>query len=614
MSKAKGFNKIFFVVIIGLFFAMVLAGCGGEVKPTVYNVSGTILDSNGAGVPDVDLLLSGGFGTAKTNQEGKWSAVDLTGTVTVTPQKNGRYFVPQNMELTGASNSADFTGLVSQVVSTSQELLDALGDEDIEVVLLEDGNYQGEFLVEYSQIIKAKNKNEAIIDADGGIGIEIAADGVTISGIKIINPGDYGIFVFQGETGGYTDITISDCYIDGAGNGIFFGRECYEDGGFGGSALIEGNVIKNSAEHGIRIHTHGDSSGHVIEIYNNQVEKSGEMGIRVFAACGGSEIDQVIISGNTVSENEGPGIRVHAAREAKINQVEILNNTALDNEGEGIRVHSGYNRSDSDIFGTIGFVLVQGNVVEDSGCNGIRVHLHGDENVNGTVHVLNNTVERSDSRGIRVHVGQYLSLSEVIIQDNFVSESFKGESCSGSGDCGAEGIRVHAGEGAEIESLKVNNNTIEDGLGGGLRIHSGQKAVIDYFEVKNNNIEDNAGRGIRLSSCARGNSEEEAADNVGLINEGVISHNVIRNNSQGVFIYSGQSCGRSNTFGGEVKNITIEYNEISHNEYGIYLEANSNGLIDGVTIKDNVLSDNAHDYTAIEDGGEIKNLTQDIEK
>ncbi len=613
MSKAKAFNKIFFVVIIGLFFAMVLAGCGGEVKPTVYNVSGTILDSHGAGVPDVDLLLSGGFGTAKTNQEGKWSAVDLTGTVTVTPQKNGRYFVPQNIELTGASNSVDFTGLVSQVVSTSQELLDALGDEDIEVVLLEDGNYQGEFLVEYAQIIKAKNKNEAIINADGGIGIEIAADGVTISGVKIINPGDYGIFVFQGETGGYTDINITDCYIDGAGNGIYFGIECSREDGFGGSAKIEGNVIKNSLENGIRIHTHGDSSGHVIEIYNNQVEKSGEMGIRVFAACGGSEIEKVIISGNTVTENDCQGIRVHAAyKDAKINEVEILNNTVVGNGGEGIRVHSGCGSSS---FGTVEAVLIEGNIVKDSGCNGIRVQLHGDENVNGTVHVLNNTVERSDSRGIRVHVGRYLALSDVIIQGNFVSESFKGESCSGSEDCGAEGIRVHLGEGARVENLEVNKNTLVDGLGGGLRIHSGQKAVIDYFEVKNNDIEGNVSRGIRLSSCARDDEDGAEGDNAGVINEGLISQNVINNNRHGIYIYTGDNCSDLNTrYGGLIQNIAIEYNEISHNEYGIYLEANSNGLIDGVNIKENVLSDNDHDYTAVEDGGEIKNLTQDIEK
>ncbi len=617
MSKKKSSGKISLVVVLGLFLVLVLAGCGGEVKPTLYNVSGEILDSQGNGIPDVDLLFSGEFGTAKSNEEGKWTAVGLTGTVTVTPQKTGRYFFPENRELTVASSSVDFTGLVSQVVSTAQELSDALEDEDIEVVLLEDGTFQGGFVAQYSQIIKAINEQGAIIDAAGGIGIEIAADDVTVSGIKIINAGIYGIFVDQGENGGYTDITINDCYIDGAGNGIYFGIECSQEDGFGGSAKIEGNVIKNSVEHGIRIHTHGDSSGHVIEIYNNQVEKSGEMGIRVFAACGGSEIDQVIVSGNSVSENEGPGIRVHAGKEATINKVEILNNTVLDNGGEGIRVHSGFDwNADGDIFGSIGSVLVQGNGVEDSGCNGIRVHLHGDDNNNGTVSVLNNTVERSDSRGIRVHVGRYLSLAEVKIQGNFVSESFQGEGCSGSEDCGAEGIRVHAGRGTRIESLEVNNNTIVNGLGGGLRIHSGEKAVIDYFEVKNNSIENNAGRGIRLSSCAGNDSQGAAGDNAGVVNEGVIAQNLISNNSHGLYIYTGDNCRSwSTVYGGLIQNITIELNEISFNEYGIYLEANNNGLIDVVNIQENELSDNDHDLlTKVQDGGEIKNLNQDIIK
>ena len=51
----------------------------------------------------------------------------------------------------------------SVTVSGTEELTEALGDEAVKTIILEDGEYVGQFLVQYPQTIKAENPNEAII-------------------------------------------------------------------------------------------------------------------------------------------------------------------------------------------------------------------------------------------------------------------------------------------------------------------------------------------------------------------------------------------------------------------------------------------------------------------
>jgi hypothetical protein len=84
------------LALMVLILVVFISGCTG---PETYSVRGTVKEANGQGLSGVNLLFSGGFGTATTNSEGHWSKTDLSGMVTVTPEKWGYTFSPGNIEL-----------------------------------------------------------------------------------------------------------------------------------------------------------------------------------------------------------------------------------------------------------------------------------------------------------------------------------------------------------------------------------------------------------------------------------------------------------------------------------------------------------------------------------
>lgn len=102
-------------MVVGLMLTLLVSGCGGGggVKPPSYNVSGRVTDANDVGVADVILIFSGGFGTAKTDGDGKWSKTGIRGMVTVSPEKDGWIFGPSIMTVSKASSDVNFSAQVS---------------------------------------------------------------------------------------------------------------------------------------------------------------------------------------------------------------------------------------------------------------------------------------------------------------------------------------------------------------------------------------------------------------------------------------------------------------------------------------------------------------------
>jgi|LSQX01.2.fsa_nt_gb hypothetical protein len=99
------------VLIVLVLVTLFLTGCsgGGAGKPQEYSVSGTIVDSNGNGIPDVTLGFGGSFGVAMTDDNGKWSKVGLNGDVTIAPVKDGWTF--ETRKVTKADSNVNFTGI-----------------------------------------------------------------------------------------------------------------------------------------------------------------------------------------------------------------------------------------------------------------------------------------------------------------------------------------------------------------------------------------------------------------------------------------------------------------------------------------------------------------------
>ena len=101
-------------------FVLFFAGCGpgggggGSTTPSSYTVSGRVTQAdNGQGIEGVTLTFSGGFGSTTTDSNGNWSKSGLSGTVTVTPSKEGWTFSPASRQVTGAASDVNFTGMQS---------------------------------------------------------------------------------------------------------------------------------------------------------------------------------------------------------------------------------------------------------------------------------------------------------------------------------------------------------------------------------------------------------------------------------------------------------------------------------------------------------------------
>src|SRR5690554_3739369 len=94
------------ILILSLLIIFTLVACdnkGSKTRDTIYSVSGTVLDSNGTPVTDVSLAIKGGKikdNSVEVDENGKWSAGDLAGEVTITPVKDNWTFNPAEVQVT----------------------------------------------------------------------------------------------------------------------------------------------------------------------------------------------------------------------------------------------------------------------------------------------------------------------------------------------------------------------------------------------------------------------------------------------------------------------------------------------------------------------------------
>lgn len=80
-------------------------------EPQEYSISGVVSDEQGAGLADVTIKIAGEVSKeAITGADGTWGTDGLTGTVTVTPEKEGWSFAPPSREVAQADSSVNFTG------------------------------------------------------------------------------------------------------------------------------------------------------------------------------------------------------------------------------------------------------------------------------------------------------------------------------------------------------------------------------------------------------------------------------------------------------------------------------------------------------------------------
>jgi len=122
----------FILVCILLSVAGCFGGGGGGGGSKTYTVSGRVVRAdNNQGIQGVTIAFSGGFGTATTGTDGKWSKSGLKGTVTVTPSKQGWAFDPLIRQVSGAADNVNFVGVEANSITFGDPNLEAAVREAI---------------------------------------------------------------------------------------------------------------------------------------------------------------------------------------------------------------------------------------------------------------------------------------------------------------------------------------------------------------------------------------------------------------------------------------------------------------------------------------------------
>lgn len=101
-------KKSMLVVLIVLLVGLMLTGC--DAKENTYSINGLVVDAEGHGIADVNILLDGEKTTlVQTKTDGGWTANNLAGEYTIKPKKDDWTFKPEMIkvnQLTAKENKA----------------------------------------------------------------------------------------------------------------------------------------------------------------------------------------------------------------------------------------------------------------------------------------------------------------------------------------------------------------------------------------------------------------------------------------------------------------------------------------------------------------------------
>jgi hypothetical protein len=187
------------------------------------------------------------------------------------------------------------------------------------------------------------------------------------------------------------EITVKGFTLTGGRDGIHLSGAAA-----GASAIIDGNVIHNTARYGIHL-----DSGSVGRIANNRIENVANAGIDVTESSY-ARIGFLIPSApkpgpNTIRNNGGHGIAVSRASSAW-----IANNAIVDNKGGGVFVNR---NSQADVVG---------NTINGNGGDGITASHNSGVNLRSEGTLLPQTPNQTDAAtknagfGVMCSIGGYV--------------------------------------------------------------------------------------------------------------------------------------------------------------------------------------------------------------
>jgi len=228
---------------------------GTEVE-TDYTLSGKVEDIFGEDLEGVEISFSGGFDSVFTGSDGTWSKSGLGGVVTVTPDKTGWEFDPDDQEVIGARDDVDFTARPFPdgdgtegnpfLVETAGQLNNVRYYLDKHFQQIEDIDWEdfgGESL-------------DPIGDADGPFTGKYDGNGLKISNLDVsYSNQNMGLFGFLGAGSIVENVKLEDVTVNGYSDSVRVGGlagenegtiiGCWATGEISGLGSIGGLVGKN---------------------------------------------------------------------------------------------------------------------------------------------------------------------------------------------------------------------------------------------------------------------------------------------------------------------------------------------------------------------------------
>lgn len=184
-----------------------LQGRGVEVtyKPQKYTVSGKVVDDESTEIAGVNLVFSypAENTSVNTGPDGKWVKEGLRGWITVTPQKDGYDFVPQNVVVGESAQNLNFTG-TRNTYSVSGIVL----DENSQAL----GGVEISFSGEYEPVTTAGDGSWSKDDLAGVVIISAAKDGYVFDPLDVRVTGERQDVSFQGTS--FTSVLFGNLSIE----------------------------------------------------------------------------------------------------------------------------------------------------------------------------------------------------------------------------------------------------------------------------------------------------------------------------------------------------------------------------------------------------------------
>jgi parallel beta-helix repeat protein len=303
--------------------------------------------------------------------------------------------------MTFVDDDADQSWYDANHVKTIQEGINNASEGN--VVLVYDGIYYENVIVDKSIELIGENKNFTIIDSNGtGTGISVIADDVYIHGFTIRNAGstwdDAGIFLESNL------ISISDMIITSNGyygiamktghNSTLFNNNIISNQGVGikiwddsRNITIEMNNISDNYQHGINSY-----ESNTIQISNNIIINNSQDGINI------EQSNNISLTRNQILKNHGEGIELLHAKNNT-----LINNNIIENHERGLLVQYGCEHN-----------IIKNNDVYSNQLYGIQLYGNGcDFN-----QICLNTIENNNQYGIIINSDNNTILNNEVLSHN----------------------------------------------------------------------------------------------------------------------------------------------------------------------------------------------------